>query len=104
MVTKRDRDKRFFLSSVCFKQRELNKGEQKIRINYSWDHSVVKRQSIKVDWNLIVFVERFIRKTGLLFSTLVLPPIPCPIGNFIVFLITENICYVSRRNLAVHPK
>ena len=60
MVTKRDRDKRFFLSSVCFKQRELNKGEQRIRINYSWDHSVVKRQSIKVDWNLIVFVERFI--------------------------------------------
>lgn len=60
MVTKRDRDKRFFLSSVCFKQRELNKGEQRIRINYSWDHPVVKRQSIKVDWNLIVFVERFI--------------------------------------------
>ena len=59
MVTKRDRDKRFFLSSVCFKQRELNKGEQRFRINYSWDHSVVKRQSIKVDWNLIVFVERF---------------------------------------------
>ena len=58
MVTKRDRDKRFFLSSVCFKQRKLNKGEQRFRINYSWDHSVVKRQSIKVDWNLIVFVEQ----------------------------------------------